>query len=154
MAWSQEQSWVFTANTDRVELSPIKSAWWRPPWSKWCHHPLLALYSGSFSLNKRKGLGLRLETDRLTDSRKTERWSHMIATWDSFLFLYGLKVSCIRGAGVLRDERRLCVPNVLPVHVVEERVTLEVLNSILPQTQLRVTDQPVNNQRKKVRGSR
>ena len=75
----------------------------------------------------------------------------MIATWDSFLFLYGLKVSCIRGAGVLRDKRRLCVPNVLPVHVVEERVTLEVLNSILPQTQLRVTDQPVNNQRKNVR---
>ena len=78
----------------------------------------------------------------------------MVATWDSFLFLYGLKVPCIRGAGVLGDERRLCVPNVFPVHVVEEWVTLEVLNSILPQAHLGVTDQPVNNQRKMVRGPR
>ena len=77
----------------------------------------------------------------------------MVATWDSFLLLYGLKVSCVRWAGVLGDEWWLCVPNVLPVHVMEERVTLEVLNSILPQTHLGVTDQPVKHQRKMVRGS-
>ena len=71
----------------------------------------------------------------------------MVATWDCFFLLYGLKVSCIRGAGVLGDERWFCVPNVLPIHVMEEWVTLEVLNSIPSQTHLRVADQPANNQR-------
>ena len=71
----------------------------------------------------------------------------MVATWDCFLLLNGLKVSCIRGAGELGDEWWLCVPNVLPIHVVEEWVTLEVLDSVPSQTHLRVADQPANNQR-------
>ena len=71
----------------------------------------------------------------------------MVATWDCFLLLNGLKVSRIRGAGELGDEWWLCVPNVLPIHVVEEWVTLEVLDSVPSQTHLRVADQPANNQR-------
>ena len=72
----------------------------------------------------------------------------MVASCRGILLIDGFKVPCVRGTGELGDVRWLGVPDVVPVHGLEERMLLEVRDSIPAQPHLRVTDQPVGNERR------